>query len=104
MAHDSARFMQYRLEKATKRAMTSYNKYTGVVALVIESGMLYATSQVSKNQLFRCSNFPNAMLSIASHSHPQSDPKSWPVCHVEPANTTDRKFTFSCSMQIAHVP
>jgi hypothetical protein len=49
MADEFDRYMQYRLEKATKRAMTSCNNYTGVVALVVESGMLYATSLVSKN-------------------------------------------------------
>ena len=42
------RYMQYRIEKVTERGVASSNKYSGVISLIIESGMLYTTSAVRK--------------------------------------------------------
>ena len=47
-AHELIRYMRRRIEKATERTMISCSKYNGVVALIIESGVLYTTSSVRK--------------------------------------------------------
>jgi hypothetical protein len=46
--YELLRYMQYCLEKAMERPVPFTSGYTGAIALVVESGVLYATSQVSE--------------------------------------------------------
>jgi hypothetical protein len=43
--------MQYRLEKLMKGTMASFNprSHTGAITLIVESGVLYAASQVHEH-------------------------------------------------------
>ena len=89
--------MQRRIEK--EHVMASYG-YNGIVALIIESGVLYSTSSVRKHStILTPSHFPNQailfVLFIDYHFDPQPDWKSRPLRHVEPARPANRELYFS---------